>query len=178
MLYENFSKLFENAVKEHWNDSALSDFKKDTISYHELAEEIETLGLLWKKIGLRPGDKIAINAKSCKRSSVIYMAAQSLGYVAVELFNGFTPADTLRLVNHSYRRILYTEKRTFDEIDFAQLPALLYVADTATGALLASCSDEVASAYATMSQDFKLKYPHGMSMNDVHYDPRQMEDIC
>lgn len=178
MLYENFIKLFENAVKEHWNDPALSDFKKDTISYHELAEEIETLGLLWKKIGLRPGDKIAINAKSCKRSSVIYMAAQSLGYVAVELFNGFTPADTLKLVNHSDSRILYTEKRTFDEMDFAQLPALLYVADTATGALLASCSDEVASAYATMSQDFKLKYPHGMSMNDVHYDPRQMEDIC
>ena len=106
---DNFISLFESAVRESWDRPALSDFRKSTISYRELAERIETLDLIWKKAGLQPGDKIAINTKSCALGASVFMAAVSKGYVAVHLYNAFTPADTLRLVNHSDSKILYTD---------------------------------------------------------------------
>lgn len=60
---DNFIKLFESAVRESWDRPALTDFRKSTISYRELAERIETLDLIWKKAGLKRGDKIAINTR-------------------------------------------------------------------------------------------------------------------
>ena len=51
---DNFIKLFEGAVRDSWDRPALSDFRKSTISYRELAEKIETLDLIWKKAGIKP----------------------------------------------------------------------------------------------------------------------------
>lgn len=62
---DNFIKLFEGAVRDSWDNPALSDFRKSTITYRELAERIDTLDLVWKKAGLKRGDKIAINARPC-----------------------------------------------------------------------------------------------------------------
>ena len=62
---DNFIKLFEGAVRENWERPALSDWRKSTITYGQLAERIETLDLVWKKAGLKRGDKIAINARPC-----------------------------------------------------------------------------------------------------------------
>ena len=122
---DNFISLFEGAVRESWERPALSDFRKSTIDYRQLAERIETLDLIWKKAGLKPGDKIAINTKSCALGASVFMAAVSKGYVAVQLYNAFTPADTQNLVNHSDSRILYTEKRAFAAMDFEQMPQVL-----------------------------------------------------
>ena len=77
---DNFISLFEGAVRESWERPALSDFRKSTIDYRQLAERIETLDLIWKKAGLKPGDKIAINTKSCALGASVFMAAVSKGY--------------------------------------------------------------------------------------------------
>ena len=154
---DNFIKLFEGAVRESWERPALTDFRKSTISYRELAERIETLDIIWKKAGLKRGDKVAINTRPCALGASIYYAAVSKGYVAVELYNAFTPADTQKLVVHSDSRILYTEKRIFDAMDFAQMPQVLCVIDCATGAVLAS-REGVGELYAAGMQpaDFKV----------------------
>ena len=135
---DNFINLFEGAVRQNWERPALSDFRKSTITYRELAEKIETLDLIWKKAGIKPGDKIAINCKSSAMGVTVFMAAVSKGYVAVHLYNAFTPADTQRLVNHSDSKILYTEKRAFEAMDFEQMPEILCVIDAASGEVLAS----------------------------------------
>ena len=40
---DNFVLRFEQTVKECWNMPALSDYKSTTLTYGELAKEIETL---------------------------------------------------------------------------------------------------------------------------------------
>ena len=70
--------------------------------------DIETIHLYFKAAGLEYGDKIAINARSSANWIKTFMAAISGGYVAVELFNGYTPKDTQALVHHSDSRILFT----------------------------------------------------------------------
>lgn len=46
------------------------------------------------------------------------MAAVSGGYVAVELFNGYTARDAQALVDHSDSRLLFTEKTLFQGYGF------------------------------------------------------------
>ena len=174
---DNFIRLFEGAVKDSWDRPALSDFRKSTITYRELAERIETLDMIWKKAGLKPGDKIGINTKSCALGASVFMAAVSKGYVAVQLYNAFTPADTQRLVNHSDSKILYTEKRTFDEMDFDAMPELLCVIDGATGQVLAS-RNGVGQLYADAADMIARKYPAGMKPEDFTVCNPDIDDVC
>ena len=174
---DNFIKLFEGAVRDSWDRPALSDFRKSTITYRELAEQIETLDLIWKKAGLQPGDKIAINTRSCALGAEIFYAAVSKGYVAVQLYNAFTPADTQRLVAHSDSKILYTEKRAFDAMDFEQMPQLLCAIDCATGEVLAS-RNGVAELYAAGPQLLAGKYPAGMQPSDFKVADPDLDDVC
>ena len=174
---DNFIKLFEGAVRENWDRPALSDWRKSTITYGQLAERIETLDLVWKKAGLKRGDKIAINARPCAMGASLYYTAVSKGYVAVELYNAFTPADTQKLVNHSDSKILYTEKRTFDAMDFGQMPQVLCVIDCISGEILAS-RNGVDAIYAEGPALLAEKYPEGMKPTDFSVIDVDLDDIC
>ena len=174
---DNFINLFEAAVRDNWEHPALSDFRKSTIDYHRLAERIETLDLIWKNAGLKPGDKIAINTRSCALGASVFMAAVCKGYVAVQLYNAFTPADTQRLVNHSDSRFLYTEKRLFSAMDFAQMPQLLCAVDCGSGEVLAS-RDGAGDVYAAGARLFGEKFPGGMQPADFRVAHPDLDDVC
>ena len=174
---DNFIKLFERAVRESWDRPALTDFRKPTISYRELAERIETLDLIWRKAGLKRGDKIAINTRPCALGASVFYAAVSKGYVAVQLYNAFTPADTQKLVNHSDSKILYTEKRTFSVMDFEQMPQVLCAIDCATGEVLAS-REGVGELYAAGSRILAEKYPAGMQPSDFKVADMELDEVC
>ena len=174
---DNFIRLFQGAVKDCWDRPALSDFRKSTITYCGLAERIDTLDIIWKKAGLKPGDKIGINTKSSALGASVFMAAVSKGYVAVHLYNAFTPADTQRLVNHSDSKILYTEKRTFDEMNFDEMPQVLCVIDGATGDVLAS-RNGVGELYADGAKLLAQKYPAGMKPEDFQVADPDLDDVC
>ena len=174
---DNFIKLFESAVRDSWDRPALTDFRKSTISYRELAERIETLDLIWKKAGLQRGDKIAINTRPCALGASIFYAAVSKGYVAVELSNAFTPADTQSLVNHSDSKILYTEKRTFEGMDFAGMPGILCVIDCGTGEVLAS-REGVGELYAAGAKLLAGRWPEGMKPADFRVADVDIDDVC
>ncbi|MBO7547633.1 MAG: AMP-binding protein [Bacteroidales bacterium] len=174
---ENFTKLFEHATRENWDAPALSNFRKDTITYRQLAERIEALDLIWKKAGLQRGDKIAINTRPCALGASIYYAAVSKGYVAVEIYNAFTPADTQKLVNHSDSKILYTEKHTFEQMDYAQMPSVLCVIDCATGEVLAS-REGVGELYARGAEILAERFPGGMKPEDFRVADVELDDVC
>ena len=177
LTIDNFIRLFENATRECWDRPALSDFHKSTITYRELAERVYKLDLIWKKAGIKPGDKIAINTKSCALGASVFMAAVSKGYVAVHLYNAFTPADTQRLVNHSDSKILYTEKRAFDEMNFDEMPQVLCAIDAGTGKVLAS-RNGVDQLYAQADALLAAQFPNGMQPADFNVCDPDIDDVC
>ena len=97
--------------------------------------------------------------------------------MAVQLFNGFTPADTTQLVNHSDSRILYTEKAIFDKMDFEAMPALLGAIDTRSGELLAARGN-FAELYAARDAAFAAAYPAGFTREDVRFAERDLDELC
>ena len=62
-----FIKRFEESLKERWNQLAIDEFRKSTITYSQLAEAILKKHLLYRRAGLKREDKIAINARSCAK---------------------------------------------------------------------------------------------------------------
>lgn len=174
---EYFIRTFENTLRNCWDKPALDEYKTSSISYGQLAADIETIHLYFKAAGLEYGDKIAINARSSANWIKTFMAAISGGYVAVELFNGYTPKDTQALVHHSDSRILFTEKNIFNGMDIETMPNIMGVIDLHSGELLASRGD-FAKIYIDRDQLFAAAHPNGFTSDDVHYDERPMDELC
>ena len=174
---DSFVLRFENTVKECWDNPAIDDYNISSLTYGELAAAIEKIQLYWKAGGLKKGDKISINARSSSAWGQIFMAAETGGYVAVQLFNGFTPKDTQNLVNHSDSRLLYTEKKIFSGMNFEELPNLLAAIDLNTGELLAS-RDGFGEIYEKRDSIIAQAHPEGFRKEDLHYDERALDDVC
>lgn len=174
---DNFILTFENSVKECWNKQALDDYNSCSVTYGELAADIEKLVLCWKAAGLKKGDKIVINAKSSSNWAKVFLAAQVGGFVAVQIFNGFTPDDTTALVNHSDARLLYTEKPIFDKMNFDALPNLLGAIDNKNWELLASRGD-FADIYLKREALFNEAHPQGLKPEDISYEAGSLDDLA
>ena len=174
---DNFIVTFENSVKECWNKPALDDYNSCSVTYGELAADIEKLVLCWKAAGLKKGDKIVINARSSSNWAKIFLAAQVGGFVAVQIFNGFTPDDTTALVNHSDARLLYTEKTIFDKMNFDSMPNIIGVFDNKNWELLAS-RDGFADIYLKRDALFREAHPNGLKPEDVHYETGSLDDLA
>ena len=175
-LEENFVRRFVNSAKRCWNSPALDDYRVSSITYGDLMADIERLLILWNTSGLDKGDKIALNARSSANWAKVFMAAQIGGYVSVQIFKGFTPADTMGLVCHSGARILYTEKAIFSKMDFGKMPALIAALDVNTGELLAS-RGTFAGAFAKTESMFSEAHPDGLSPDDVSMPETGLDDL-
>lgn len=173
-----FIKKFESTVRKHWNDAALDDFHHSSATYGQLAAQIEQDQLLWQAAGIEKGAKIALNAKSCAGWIKTFMGIMTGGYVGVQLFDGYTPTDTMSLVNHSDSVLLYTERRLMDKMDFDQMPALLAAIDVHTGELLAS-RGTFAAVYNKREQLMADAHPAGFGINDFKgYADRDADELC
>lgn len=172
-----FIKTFEETIKNCWEKPALNDYKSEVITYGELAKKIETLHLIWKAAGLKDGDKISLNARSCANWATLFMAITSGGYVSCQIFNGFTSADTQNMVNHSDTKILFTEKAIFEGMNFDEMPQLIAAIDMKSMELLAS-RNNFANIYEKADELFATVHTNGWSSTDVKYKNREMDDLC
>lgn len=173
---DNFLLKFEDSVKECWEKPALDDYNICSRTYGEVASEIEKNLLCWRAAGLKTGDKIAINAKSCSAWAITFFAAQIGKYVSVQLFPGFTPNDTENLVNHSETRLLYTEKTIFEKMNFNAMPLLVGAIDIISGELLASRGgfDKV---YSKRDELFRDAHPNSFSKEDIDYSDCSLDSL-
>ena len=61
----SFNDLIEQSIVKNWDRDALTDFKGQTLQYHDVARKIEKLHILFENSGIQKGDKIAL----CGRTS-------------------------------------------------------------------------------------------------------------
>ena len=174
---QSFVKKFEETIKVCSETPAINDYKGAPITYGEFARRIEMMHILWKEAGLQPGDKISLNSRSCTNWALTFMAATTGGYVACQLFHGFTPSDTQKLVNHSESRILYTEKGFFSSMNFDEMPELLAVVDMKNMEVLAS-RGKFAELNERREELFATKYPSGFDVQSVRYPELSFDAMC
>ena len=122
MLQENLLKIYETSFRENREMSALTDyFKGETFSYYEMAKEIAKIHLLFKKAGIKQGDKIALIGRNNPRWCITYMGTITYGAVIVPILQDFTPADIIHIINHSESRLLFLGDNFWDVIEEDQI---------------------------------------------------------
>lgn len=173
-MNNSFNKLLESSFKDNWDRPALSDFRGITLHYRDVATQIERLHIIYEKMGLVRGDKIAICAKNQSNWGVAFLSALTYGAVAVPLLHEFKPSNIHHLVNHSDARILFTDDSVWDGLNETEMQSLEVAVRLCDFSLLYSTNDGVTEVIEHLNELFGRKYPKSFSQDDLNY----YEDSC
>ena len=171
-------KRFEKAIKENWNQLALTDFEGVSFRYGDIARKVEKLHIMFEYAGIKPGDKIAVCGKNSAQWSVAFLASMTYGAVAVPLLQDFKAENLQQLVNHSDAKLLFVDESVWENLDAAVMDKLMGAVNI-NGFSLFLCRDKKLDyARAHLNELFGKKYPERFSENDVKYEDRDPESLA
>lgn len=118
MIEQNFIKLYENSFKKHWELNALSDYHADNLlTYGDLARSIARTHLLFEKMSLAKGDKIALVGKNHTSWATVFLSTITYGAVIVPILADFHPESIEHIINHSEAKLVFINKQIWENID-------------------------------------------------------------
>lgn len=150
---------------------ALSDyFKEESFSYYEMAKEIAKIHLLFKKAGVKQGDKIALIGRNNPRWCITYISTITYGAVIVPILQDFNPNDVIHIINHSESRFLFLGDNFWDVIEEDQIRQIEAVFSLTDFHVVYERDGKSLSKFqADILKNYRSKYPRGFSVNDIKY---------
>jgi long-chain acyl-CoA synthetase len=123
----NLISLFADAIKDNWEFRALSDYGNGSFTYKEVGEKILNIHELFRRSGLRKGDKVALYGKNSANWGIIYLSTVTYGAVIVPILPDFKPADVHHIVTHSDSVLLFAEDSLFNTLDPKAMPQIMKI---------------------------------------------------
>ena len=121
-MIKHYLTHVENAIKNHWNSPAITNYGKNTFTFGQVAENIEKLHILLEEAGVKKNDKIVLCAKNSAEWAASFIAIGSYGAVMVPLLNDFLPESVQNLTNHSDATAIFTEPEIWNKMDAEKMP--------------------------------------------------------
>lgn len=166
----NFIYYIEHSIKTHWNHAALTDYKRITHTYKDVARIIEELHILFEKGGIRKGDKIALCSRNMSNWGIAFLATLSYGAIAVPILHEFKPDNIHHIINHSEARILFVGTSIWEELDKTNMPQLETVIKMEDYSVIHNINLYIAQVQGRLGELFGQKYPDCFTPDDIRYE--------
>ena len=180
MLQENLIRMYEASFRENHALPVLTDyFSKQTLTYFEMAEQMARLHILFEKLNIKQGEKIALVGRNNINWCVTYIATITYGAVIVPILQDFNPSDVENIVTHSESRILFAGGAHWPSLDTDRMPLL------EAAILVEKCevvyekegSTIVTESVAALDTYFNEKYPEGFKVEDIKFKEVPNEEM-
>jgi long-chain acyl-CoA synthetase len=172
----SYNKLIEQSIIDHWDMDALTDYKGQTLQYHDVARKIEKVHILFENSGVQRGDKIALCGRNSSQWTVAFLATLTYGAVAVPILHEFTPDQIHTIVNHSDAKLLFAGDHVSGSIDPGQMPNLEGIIRNTDYSLVLSRTDKLTYAREHLNELYGKKFPKYFRKEHVHYYHEQSPD--
>ena len=180
MLQENLIRMYEASFRENHALPVLTDyFSKQTLTYFEMAEQMARLHILFEKLNIKQGEKIALIGRNNINWCVTYIATITYGAVIVPILQDFNPSDVENIVTHSESRLLFAGGAHWPSLDTDRMPLL------EAAILVENCevvyekegSTIVTESVAALDTYFNEKYPNGFNVEDIKFNEVPNEEM-
>ncbi len=180
MLKENLIKLYEQSFRDNREMSALTDyFSKETFSYYELAKQIAKVHLLFKKAGIKQGDKIALVGRNDTRWCISYLSTITYGAVIVPILQDFNTSDIIHIVNHSESKLLFAGDNFWEAIEEDQIRGVdAVISLTNFNISFERNGKSLTKFQRDITKNYRSKYPRGFSAEDIKYPDLPNDHVC
>ncbi len=172
----SFNQLVEKTIVENWDHDALTDFKGQTLQFHDVARKIEKLHILFENSGVTKGDKIALCGRNSSQWAVGFLATLTYGAVAVPILHEFNAEQIHNIVNHSEAKLLFVGDHVATVIDPNAMPHLEGIINNPDYSLLVSRTEKLTYAREHLNELYGKKFPKYFRKEHVHYYQEESPD--
>ena len=176
MEIKHYLTMLETSMRGGWNDPVLCNFRGEEFTNAQLAEEITKFDLLFEKIGVAKGDKIALCAKNVARWAVSFLSVYAYEAVVVPILADFHPDSINKLVHHSDSVLLFTDADIWSKLNPKKMPNLKAAVNIDDFSLLYSTGKAIDKAFAGRDADFAAKYPDGLDGETFSFPKKGADD--
>jgi len=138
----------------------LSNYQEGSLSYEKVAGKICWMHYIFKKTGLKKGDKVAVIGKNSTNWALTYIATITYGAVIVPILPDFKPDDIHHIINHSDTVLFFTAESIFDTLDESKMPQLDAVFALENFRLLYHKKKDLVNKLENSERDYLKDYPH------------------
>ncbi len=149
MLEKTFVSYLSDSIVKNWEITALADYNGESVTYGEIGIHILRFHKLFKNIGIREGDKIAIVGKNSFHWGILYMSIVTYGAVAVPVLPDFKPDVMKGILEHSDSILLFADDQAIANLECPELSKILGILCINDFSLQKCVSDKLKNAYET-----------------------------
>ncbi len=170
-MQKHYLNYLTEVVSHQWNDTALTDYGEDhEYTFGEMAIEMLRLHLLFEKLGIKRGDKIALAGRNCANWAVAYLAIAAYEGVCVSILQDFTAEDINHLLDHSDCELLFVGPYVWKDLQNQTMPAKLKAAlSLADWSPLYTQESVSVPDKKELDALFKAQYPQGVEPEDISF---------
>ena len=174
----SFNSYIEKAIKENWLLDALTDYKGQTLQYHDVGRKVEKLHIMMEAAGVKKGDRIALCGRNSAHWAVAYLATLTYGAVIVPILHEFNGEQIHNIVNHSDAKLLFVGDYVVNVIKADEMPKLEGIFNLPDFSLFVSHNEGLTHAREHLNELFGQKYPNAFRANDIHWYVDQPEELA
>lgn len=178
-MIKHYLSYLQDTVKTQWEKPAITDFDGDcSYTYGEMARKIAELGTLFKSLGLKAGDKMAICGRNSANWVISYLSIAAFRGVIVSVLQDFKSEDVHGLVNHSDAKILFVGPFVWKTLDAEAMPNLKAIVSIEDFSILYAGEPAVMEQAAQRDILFTQTYPNGYGKDDVQFPTDNLDDLA
>jgi long-chain acyl-CoA synthetase len=168
--------LVKSALENYSDMPSFSDFKGETITYREVGQYIYRCHRVYKALGIKPGDKVALIGRNSTNWSLVYLGAVTYGAAVVPILPDFSPSDINHIVNHSGSSLLFSTDLIFDKIDETKMPSLKGIISINDFSVLVDSQGKVQKAIDKAREEMK-KLGDKFSVSKIDFFDPKPDDL-
>ncbi len=165
----SFNALIQKSVIDKWDRDAFTDYKGQTLQFHDVARKIEKIHILFENSGIQKGDKIALCGRNSSQWAVAFLATLTYGAIAVPILHEFNAEQIHNIVNHSEARLLFVGDHVATIIDPMAMPTLEGIINNPDYSLMISRTDKLTYAREHLNELYGKKFPKYFRKEHVKY---------
>ncbi len=172
----SFNAMIQKSILDNWDRDSLTDFKGQTLQYHDVARKIEKVHILFENSGVTKGDKIALCGRNSSQWAVAFLATLTYGAIAVPILHEFNAEQIHNIVNHSEAKLLFVGDHVATIIDPQAMPGLEGIINNPDYSLMVSRTDKLTYAREHLNELYGKKYPKYFRKEHVNYYMEESPD--
>ena len=181
---KHFLHYVENAIKKNWERPGISNYGAKTYTCGEIAANVLKMHILFEKMGIKPGDHVAIAARNSAEWCIAFLAITSYKAVVVPLLPDFLPENLAQLTKVSNSRMLLVDKNILQGLqrasvigNFAEYDNFTAVIDIVTYNAVEGYEKMADVTADEVDRLFAGRYPAGVTVENFALPMGGLDDL-
>lgn len=124
--YLTFPAQFSQTLKKHGNRNAMTFVGEKPLTYNEVYTKVNALIALFEKLGIQPGDKVAVLGANMPSWGISYYATTFMGAIVVPMLPDFSRMEIENILSHSEAKAIVVSESTYSKVKDMKVQSLSY----------------------------------------------------